>query len=647
MIYYEVFVSSQRYHGDSALTYASEKEVAVGAVVLVPLQRQAVLGIVAKSAGKPRFATKPLAKVVVAKPIPAELLDLHAWLHDYYPSPMGMITQLYLPASLNRQARAKNKGTNTTIPPAIAPPPLTSEQQKVVQQINASNQRTILLHGDTGTGKTRVYIELIVQAFAVRRSALIMTPEIGLTPQLAATIERAFPGKVVTIHSTLSDAERRDAWLRILHADEPLVVIGPRSALFSPLHAIGVIVMDEAHDTAYKQEQMPYYQTSRVAAKLAELHNAKLIMGTATPLVSDYYTLSAKQLPILRMRAQAVASEHADTALKVINLRDQTHFSRSPWISNDLITAITHAIQSSQQALVFLNRRGSARLVLCQICGWQATCPRCDLPLTYHGDQHYVRCHTCGFQKHAPTSCEKCASPDIIFRSIGTKSLVSELQKLFPKARIARYDSDNTKTERLDQQYESVRAGAVDIIVGTQMLTKGLDLPKLAVVGVVVADTALYFPDYTAEERSYQMLSQVAGRVGRGHQAGTVVIQTYHPENPSLHAALQKDYDTFYEQQIKEREQYHFPPFYHTLKLVCDRASSASAKKAAVTLSEALRTQNLLIEIIGPSPAFVEKINNRHYWQIVVKSKNRAELINVIRSLPANWNYDIDPTNLL
>jgi primosomal protein N' (replication factor Y) len=646
MFYYEVLVSSQRYHGDSALTYSSADEIAVGAVVLVPLQRQTVLGIVTKNVPQPKFTTKPISKTVVAQPVPHALIDLHDWLHTYYPSPIGMVTQLFLPASLSRQARHKADTKLPTSAP-ITPPVLTHEQQDVIKKINNTTQRTILLHGDTGTGKTRVYLELTTQAFANHKSALIMTPEIGLTPQLSASFERTFPGKVITIHSTLTDAERRDAWLRIHTTDEPIVVIGPRSALFSPLKNVGIIVMDESHDTAYKQEQMPYYQTSRVAAKLAELHDAKLIMGTATPLVSDYYTLAQKRLPILRMLTKAVASDHEETKITVINLRDQTHFSRSAWISNELVSAINTAMRSSQQALVFLNRRGTARLVLCQICGWQATCPRCDLPLTYHGDQHYVRCHTCGYQKHAPSSCEKCGSADIVFRSIGTKSLVNELQRLFPKARIARYDSDNAKAERLDQQYEAVRAGSVDIIVGTQMLTKGLDLPKLSVVGVVVADTALYFPDYTAEERSYQMLSQVAGRVGRGHQTGTVIIQTYHPENVNLHAALQKDYQSFYEQQLREREHYHFPPFYHTLKLVCDRAGSSTAKKAASSLLNTLRTQNLFIEIIGPSPAFIEKANNRYYWQIIVKAKNRSELVKVIQLLPANWNYDLDPTNLL
>jgi primosomal protein N' (replication factor Y) (superfamily II helicase) len=349
------------------------------------------------------------------------------------------------------------------------------------------------------------------------------------------------------------------------------------------------------------------------------------------------------------LQQRAIESTAPAAQFNVINLRDQNAFSRSPWISNQLVSLIGKALSSQQQSLIFLNRRGSARLVLCQICGWQASCPRCDLPLTYHGDQHHVRCHTCGFQKNAPNACENCGSPDIVFRSIGTKSLVLELQKLFPKARIGRYDSDNTKAERLDQHYAAIKAGEVDIIIGTQLLTKGLDLPRLSVVGVVIADTALYFPDYTAEERTYQMLSQVAGRVGRGHQIdpGHIVVQTYHPESPTIQAALTRDYESFYRQQLLEREQYHFPPFYHTLKLVTSRANSKTAESAANVFTDQLRTQNLLIEIIGPSPAFTERINNRYFWQIVIKAKNRAELINVISLLPAGWSYDIDPTNLL
>jgi primosomal protein N' (replication factor Y) (superfamily II helicase) len=294
------------------------------------------------------------------------------------------------------------------------------------------------------------------------------------------------------------------------------------------------------------------------------------------------------------------------------------------------------------QSLVFLNRRGTARLVLCHNCGWQAVCPRCDLPLTYHGDSHTLRCHTCGFQETAPAACPTCHSTDIIFKSIGTKTLVNELQHLFPKARIMRFDSDTKKSERLETHYNAVRSGKVDILVGTQMLSKGLDLPNLELLGVVLADTSLSFPDYTAEERTFQMLTQVLGRVGRGHRQGKVIIQSHNPESPIIQAAIHKDYESFYQAQLLERKTYDFPPFCYLLKLSCSRASQASAKKAAVQLTEKLSATRQDIRITGPSPAFIEKNNNKYVWQIIVRAKDRQELIKVVKQLPANWTYDLD-----
>jgi primosomal protein N' (replication factor Y) len=258
-----------------------------------------------------------------------------------------------------------------------------------------------------------------------------------------------------------------------------------------------------------------------------------------------------------------------------------------------------------------------------------------------------VQCHTCGFADSAPTSCESCSSADIVFRSIGTKSIVEELKRLFPKAVIQRFDSDNTKADSLEEQYEDVKNGKFDIIVGTQMLSKGLDLPGLTVVGIVVADTGLYFPDFTAEERTYQMLSQVIGRVGRGHNASQVIVQTYHPDSATIQAAITKNYPVFYEQQLAERKMFGFPPFRYVLKLSCRRATSKSASQNAEKLVDMLRTQNLVVEIVGPSPAFTERTNNQFNWQIVVKSTRRSELTRVIDLLPAGWTYDIDPSNLL
>ena len=644
MYFYEVLVSSQRYHGVEPLTYSSEKPLIIGIVVTIPMGRQTVLGIISSEVQKPVFVTKSILNAVTDTPVPYELVQLHAWLMSYYPGPSGLITQLFLPSSLASSARKKTE-TTKSLPEAIGLPKLTAEQNSTIGKIQQGTG-SFLLHGDTGTGKTRVYVELTKSQLELGNSALILTPEIGLTPQLAQSLEQSFPGRVIIVHSTQTSAERRDSWQRIHATTEPVVVIGPRSALFAPIHNLGVIMVDEAHDGAYKQEQMPYYQATRVAAQLAHLHKAKLVLGTATPLVHDYYAFSAKQLPILRMEESATANT-VEAIVDVIDLTKREHFSRSPWLSNQLVAQIEESLGEKNQSLVFLNRRGTARLVLCQNCGWQATCPRCDLPLTYHGDHHHLRCHTCGYTTSTPNTCPECDSTDIQFKSVGTKTIVDELTRLFPKAKIQRFDSDTKKADRLEQHYESVKAGEVDILVGTQMLSKGLDLPKLAVVGVVIADTSLYFPDYTADERTFQMLRQVIGRVGRGHTKGHVVIQTYSPDSATIQSAVSRDYASFYEAQLAERKLYRFPPFYFMLKVSLERASQPAVTKAAQDLAEQILRSGAAIELSGPAPAFVERTAGKYRWQIVIKAKQRAELLKVIALLPKTCSYDIDPSHLL
>lgn len=644
MYFYEVLVSSPRYHGSSPLTYSSEQVLSDGLVVSVPFGTQEVLGIVRSKVKQPDFDSKPVLAIVDAKPLPAALLQLHEWLTEYYPGPLGMTTQLFLPNSLSKTGRKQAAQAKTPLVPATQPH-LTPEQTLAVNTVQLGSG-SFLLHGATGSGKTRVYIELASQAIATGESVLLLTPEIGLTPQLTASLEAAFPDQVVTIHSTQTPVQRRNHWRTIHHSEAPLVVIGPRSALFAPLHNIGSVILDEAHDGAYKQEQMPYYQATRVAAKLSELAGAKLILGSATPQVHDYYAFSAKKLPIIDMKQQANQQETAVTTT-VVDLTARENFTRSAWLSDELVQSVEVALNSKTQSLLFLNRRGTARLVLCQNCGWQATCPRCDLPLTYHGDHHHLRCHTCGFTTRTPSACPECAATDIQFKSIGTKTIVSEVTRLFPKANIQRFDSDTKKSDNLESQYQSIQDGSVDILVGTQMLSKGLDLPRLSVVGVIAADTSLYFPDYTAEERTFQMLRQVIGRVGRGHREGRVVIQSYHPNSTTIQAAVNKDYASFYAAQLAERELYKFPPFYFVLKISVERATQPAAAKATQELATTLLSAGLAIEVTGPAPAFVEKSYNKYRWQLIIKAKQRTQLIEVVKILPKNCHYDIDPTNLL
>jgi primosomal protein N' (replication factor Y) len=649
MRYYEVLIAESSYKGSSALTYGYSLELPIGMIVTVPLKAKTALGVVIREVAKPRFAVKPLQRSESLATLPAPLIKLALWMSSYYPAGIGVTMQQFLPSRLYP---SDSLPVLQYSPSELQLPPLNSEQLQAVHTMSPAG--TYILHGETGSGKTRVYIELAKKSLEQQKSAIILTPEIGLTPQLTQNFVRAFGAdRVLTTHSKLTAKERNMLWLRMLQSTEPLVVLGPRSALFSPLRSIGVIILDESHEGSYKQEQAPHYHASKVAAQLASMHHAVLVLGSATPLITDYYLAQARQKPIVRMTQRAKQSGDIDAVaeqveIEVVDLKDRAQFSRQQHLSNALINSIQTSLHDGEQSLVFLNRRGTARVVLCQNCGWQALCPHCDLPLTYHGDMHVIRCHTCGYSDNAPSSCPVCHSTNIVMKSIGTKAIVEELQQAFPQARIQRFDTDNSKEERLEVHYDAVRAGEVDIIVGTQLIAKGLDLPRLSTVGVVVADTSLYLPDYSSSERSYQLLRQVIGRVGRGHlSSARVVIQTYNPASPIISAAIKSDWQKFYDSEIEERQAFNFPPFCHTLKIWCRRATSKAAQQAATKVVEDLRSSSLRLVIDGPTPAFYEKIAGKFQWQATVKAKDRSQLTAAIKLLPANWSYDIDPSNLL
>lgn len=642
MEYLEVLVSGATFHGDEALTYSHSRILAKGSVVMVPLRNKAVLGIVLGTGKKPAFAVKPLLEAPELPPLPRPMIELLLWMKQYYPSPFGIITQQFLPKQLPKKP-VNIPLLSSHTPPHL--PPLTDDQKAALALITEPG--SYLLHGETGSGKTRIYIERAAQSLAKGKSAIILTPEIGLTSQLAEDFRAVFKDRVVVIHSQLTEVTRHRIWLSLLKQPQPVIIIGPRSALFSPLKEVGFIALDEAHETAYKQDQAPYYHASRVASKLAQLHKATIILGSATPPIQDYYLAQAKQRPIIRMEKTATGTDSSERQITVVDLRDRKQFTKKPYLSNVLIDAISLRLKKGEQTLLFLNRRGTARVVFCENCGWQAVCPHCDLPLVYHGDTHAMRCHSCDFNTLAPSSCSQCNNASIVFKSIGTKAIVDEITRLFPDARIMRFDTDNKKSERIEQHYEAIKRGEVDILIGTQTLAKGLDLPHLSLVGVIIADTSLYFPDFSAQERTYQLLSQVIGRVGRGHRSGEVVIQTYAPDSPLLKAILAKNWSTFYDQEIAERRLFLFPPFCYLLKLTCRRAKAAAAEHAARLLARELEKNSQRIIVEGPAPTFHEKVQNKYGWQLVVKAKDRNELLAVVKSLPSGWSYDIDPLNLL
>lgn len=642
MYLYDILVRSERYRRRTPLTYGSTQRLDIGQVVRVPMQRQLVDGVVVAVGQHKPTGIKAVNRIHDLPLLPTELLQLGQWLIEYYRAAAGAVGSVLLPAAIPQKLPVLPAGS---IEKKTALPPLTLEQKTVLAQIDSSG--SYVLHGRTGSGKTRIYQELGQRALASGKSVIILSPEISLTAQLAASFAALGSHQVITLHSQLTAAERLAIWRRVASAKEPLVVVGARSAIFSPVHNLGLIVIDEFHEPAYKQEQEPRYQTTRVAAKLARLHGAVLVYGSATPTVGDYNLATQTGTPILQLTTHAIKNNVvAHTTL--VDLKHKADFSRSSIISDPLLAAISTSLGKHEQSLLYLNRRATARVSLCRNCGWQAVCPNCDVPLAYHGDTHQLRCHSCNYHTTALSACPVCHHTELAYRGVGTKALVDEAARLFPGARIMRFDSDNTTSERFTRHYQTVRDGAVDILVGTQTLAKGLDLPLLSTLGVITADSSLQMPDYTATERTYQLIRQVLGRVQRGHRESTAVIQTFNPSNPLLAWAIRGEWKDFYNTELLERRTFHYPPFYHLLTIRCRRATAASAEKACQKLVDSLTAIFPGLEVNGPAPSFHERTSAGFSWQIVVKSTKRSQLLGVVDKLPSTvTSYDIDPLNLL
>lgn len=646
MEYYFVVPLKVVHHSSGELTYHAETHYDVGQLVLVEVGKKQVPAIVVGYSSKPTFATKPIVSNIEARSLPQSLVKLAHWMSEYYSSHPVAVWQTILPRGLDKKRRARifsfshpeRKRTKIV---------LNKDQSYAVQTIIESSSGTSLLHGVTGSGKTEVYIELARQTRAAGRSVLILVPEIALTSQVIAELVPHFPDLIVT-HSTMTEAERHHVWKHALHSEKPVVVIGPRSALFTPVPDLGLIVIDECHEPSFKQEQTPRYSALRAASVLAEHAGARLVLGSATPSVSDYYLAQAANRPIITLPNRARTNAIKPT-VGLVDMTKKSHFTKHRFLSTDLLTRIQEALDAGHQTLLFHNRRGSAPMTLCEQCGWSAACPRCFIPLTLHADTYELRCHVCNNLERVPTSCPSCGNASVIHKGIGTKMVAEELRKLFPKARIMRFDGDSSEGDTLEKHYQALYDGEVDIIIGTQVVAKGLDLPHLRLVGVIQADSGLALPDYSSTERAFQLLAQVSGRVGRNEHESHVIVQSYQPEHPSVVLGIAQDYAGFYEYCLAERRRSHFPPFTHLMKLTCVYKTEDGAIRAAATLARTLRkVAHPDITILGPTPAFYERMRDTYRWQLVVKSPVRAELVKLLAHLPRDrWQYELDPSSLL
>ncbi len=645
MNYVLVAVASLRTNQNSLFTYHASVKLDKGTIVRIPFGRETTLGIVVKNLDqKPSFKTKPVEVVNLPGPLPQTWLSFVEQLAEAYDYPLSYLLAGAIPRGLYKNRRARMPKAAALERHNSRNLKLTADQRAIIERIDLDRPETFLLHGDTGTGKTLVYRELATRTIASGKSVLVLVPEIALTPQLAAEFAQD-NHRVFVLHSHLTDAERHIMWLDILSAAGPYVVLGARSALFAPTSDLGLVIVDEAHEPSYKQEQTPRYHAVRAASVLAKVHHATFLMGTATPSVSDYYLADAAGHPILRM-TESANKQAIPPKIEVIDMRGSDQHHKTFWMSKTLHKAITDTLTNGKQVLLFLNRRGTARVVLCTNCGWHALCDNCNVSYVYHHDSGQLVCHTCSRTISLMHQCPECHKPSLELKSVGTKQLALDIEKLFPQARTARFDADGRKGETVHDRYEALYKGDIDIMIGTQVLAKGLDLPKLALVGVVLADSSMFFPDFTAAERTFQLLHQIAGRVGR-HGRGRVILQTYDPEHIAIEAAKARSYRQFYEHEIGVRRAFQYPPFVYLALLTCERKTVHNAERAALSVTATLRDLKLPVRILGPSPAFHEKRGGLYRWQIVLKSKSRKHLIEAARHVPQDWTIDLDPVNLL
>ena len=631
-----------------AFTYSSEERLDIGTIVAIEVGKSELVGIVLQSVVEPEFTVKPISRVIYTASLPLPLVQTGLWMSDYYNTHLATVWQTILPRGITKKRRSK------AIPPREiitnrTKNVFTKDQQRALQTITDMTPGTALLHGITGAGKTLVYVEAARRALEENLSVIILVPEIALTSQLVNEFSQHFDNILLT-HSRQTEAERHIIWQRALTSNEPYVVIGPRSALFIPVQQLGLIVIDECHEPSFKQEQSPRYSALRTASILAAQHEAKVILGSATPTISDHYLAQHSNRPIITM-SQPARSNTVKPTVRLVDMTKRTDFTRHQFLSNTLLSSLeqTFATDPQHQALIFHNRRGTASTTLCQSCGWQAGCPRCFIPLTLHADRHQLTCHICGMSSRVPTDCPECHNADIIHKGIGTKRIETELARLFPNKKIARFDADTDDDDTVDKRYGELHDGSIDIIIGTQVIAKGLDLPHLRTVGVVQADAGLSLPDFGSPERTFQLLAQVIGRVGRSHHPTEVVVQSYQPNHPAIVDGLTQNYTDFYDRTIAQRRVTKFPPFTHLLKLICTYKTETTAIKNAKKLAAELRAHAPEhIQILGPTPAFYERVRDTYRWQIVVKSPHRTDLQNLLSLIPpTHWQFELDPTSLL
>ena len=537
---------------------------------------------------------------------------------------------------------------------------LTEEQQnafnKIDETINNNENKEFLLYGVTGSGKTEIYLQLIEKIIQKNKTAIVLVPEISLTPQMVERfIARFGQEKIAVLHSKLSIGERYDQWNKIKNG-ECKIVIGARSAIFAPIQNLGLIIIDEEHDSSYKSETNPRYNAKELAGYMAKKNNIPLVLGSATPDISTYYKAENNKIEMLKLTKRA--NESNLPKVNVIDLREELANGNRSILSRKLYEEIEKNLKDKKQTILFLNRRGYSTFVMCRDCGYTVKCKNCNITMTYHIKTNKLKCHYCGHEEKNLTECPECHSKNIKYFGTGTQRLEEDINKIFPEATTIRMDIDTvTRKNSHEEILNKFKNDNINILIGTQMVVKGHHFPNVTLVGVIAADSSLYIEDYRANERTFQILTQVAGRAGREKLPGRVIIQTYNPDNFAIECSKKQNYDEFYETEIELRKQLKYPPFCDIISIGLTDTDNNKIKNVSERLynniSRTIKNEKMDFNIYKPLPCPIDKIKNKYRWRIILKGKLNNKIINIINKSIEQVNskttriiVDTNPTNL-
>lgn len=619
--------------------YVHDKVLQSGQWVVVPFGKTQTTGIVIATQTSSDIALeklKPVSRVLDLPQPPKHYLKLAEWLGEYYAAHPRAIWHTILPSGLQAKPRKGLLQDSVAQAPAHLPP-LSIEQEQVIKAIQKlPSQKAVLIQGITGSGKTRIYEDLIQSTLERGQSVLILAPEIVLSTHLQRRLEESLGASLLVTHSGLTATQRRAVWLKALSNTTPQVYLGARSALFLPIHNLGLIIIDEEHDTSYKQDQSPRYHAVTVAGRLAQLTGARLVLGSATPSLTTLELVHRGRIARL-----SLPTRHGGAKLPEIMLVE--HHNKHGVLSDQLHHAIEQTLEHQQQALILHNKRGTARRLSCDSCGQAVRCDHCDTTMILHADLGRLKCHLCNRELWPPSRCPSCNQDDLRYSGIGTKQLETTLQQLFPNAHIERLDRDSIDRDSLPSLLERMQRREINILIGTQMIAKGLDFPHVSLVAIIDTDSLLHGTDFSASERAASLIIQASGRAGRGNIPGRVILQTHSPQQPILQAIQAHDWNGFATQELIHRHTFHYPPYRWLLRLWVRRSNARNAERAASEFSDLLAQKYPNIEVLGPATPLHHKDGIYHTRQLIVRSTQRKTLTDIADSPPSGWQADLDP----